>query len=238
MFRPIQIYNLLFSPDRQFNRFIRQRTGWAPVNSGLFRLAFHHKSLYPEIDQNNERLEFLGDAILAAVVTNYLFSIYPDKDEGFLTELKARIVSRSQLNRIAHRLMLHKYVQADMANSELQNHAIMGNTLEALTGAVYLDGNYNAARQFIEQKMIERFLNLDQLANQDDNFKSRLVEKGQEAGKTVTFSQLNEQLIDKQRYFTCGVFMDDQLMAKGSGYSKKEAEQIAARETLAQWQDE
>lgn len=235
MIRPAQFYNLLFSSYKDFNRFIKQRTGWSPRDPALFQLAFQHKSLYPLITQNNERLELLGDAILSAVVTAYLYRSYPEQTEGFLTAVKSRLVSRSQLNKIAHLLELSHYVQADINEGELQNNAILGNTLEALTGAVYLDGGYKAARTFIEKKIIEDVIDLDDIVQTDDNYKSRLVEWAQYAGKKVRFEQLNAETVNGHQYFTCGVYLDHQLTGKGSGYNKKEAEQVAAKETLDSW---
>lgn len=236
MIRPVQVYNLFFSSYKHFNRFIRARTGWTPIDTTLFQLAFKHKSLYPELHQNNERLELLGDAILASVVTHYLYRKYPHESEGFLTKMKSRIVSRSQLNKIAYRLTLKKYVQADLKEKELRKNAVLGNTLEALVGAIYLDGGYAAAKQFIENRLLEKILNIRYIENNDENFKSRLVEQGQQEGKSISFELLHETKVKKQKYFTCGAFVNDQLMAKGSAFSKKEAEQIAARQTLEQWE--
>jgi len=235
---PFQLYNLFFSSCKQFNRFIHQRTGRIPKNAYLFQLAFQHKSLYPGITQNNERLELLGDAILSAVVTDYLYRSYPEQTEGFLTEIKSRLVSRSQLNQIAQTLGLNQYVQADISEEDLQRNAILGNTLEALTGAVYLDGGYTAARKFIEKKIIKDVINLEDVIQTDDNYKSKLVEWAQHVGKEVRFKQLKAETINGHQYFTCGAYMDDQLVGQGSGYSKKEAEQLAAKEALATWSNE
>lgn len=238
MVHPFQLYNFFVSSYKDFNRFIYNRTGWTPKNPSLFQLAFQHKSLYPRITENNERLELLGDAILSAVVTDFLYRSYPEQTEGFLTEIKSRLVSRSQLNQIAQTLGLNEYVQADISEEDLQHNAILGNTLEALTGAVYLDGGYRAARKFIEKKIIKDVINLEDIIHTDDNYKSKLVEWAQHVGKKVKFQQLKAETINGHQYFTCGVYIDQQLEGKGSGYSKKEAEQSAAKETLATWSNE
>ena len=221
------------SRDRKLTLAVKTITGFSPGNLALYRLATLHSSKAPEVNgirQSNERLEYLGDAILGAAVADYLFRKYPFQDEGFLTEIRSRIVNRESLNQLAHRIGLHEVVEYDSRNQQLQR-VILGNTLEALVGAAYLDKGYLRTRKFVIDKLIQPYFNLDTVISSDTNYKSKVIEWAQRKGKQVRFEIVETRRNRNQREFTAQVFVDDQPSGIGFGSSKKKAEQDAAGKT-------
>ena len=221
------------SRDRKLTLAVKTITGFSPGNLALYRLATLHSSRAPEVNgirQSNERLEYLGDAILGAAVADYLFRKYPFQDEGFLTEIRSRIVNRESLNQLAHRIGLHEVVEYDSRNLQLQR-VILGNTLEALVGAVYLDKGYLRTRKFVIDKLIQPYFNLDTVISSDTNYKSKIIEWAQRKGKQVRFEIVETRRTRNQREFTAQVFIDDEPSGTGFGASKKKAEQDAAGKT-------
>ena len=221
------------SRDLKLTRAVKNITGLSPGNLALYRLATLHSSKATEVNgfrQSNERLEYLGDAILGAAVADYLFRKYPFKDEGFLTEIRSRIVNRESLNQLAHKIGLHEVVDYDSRNLQLQR-VILGNTLEALVGAVYLDKGYLRTRKFVIDKLIQPYFNLDTVISSDTNFKSKIIEWAQRKGKQVRFEITETKRSRNQREFTAQVLVDDQPSGTGFGASKKKAEQDAAHKT-------
>lgn len=219
--------------DRKLTSAVKNITGLAPGNLALYRLATLHSSKATEVNgfkQSNERLEYLGDAILGAAVADYLFRKYPFKDEGFLTEIRSRIVNREAMNQLAHKIGLHEVVDYDSRNLQLQR-VILGNTLEALVGAVYLDKGYLRTRKFVIDKLIQPYFNLDTVISSDTNFKSKIIEWAQRKGKQVRFEITETKRSGNQREFTAQVVVDDQPSGTGFGASKKKAEQDAAHKT-------
>ncbi|MFM7327961.1 MAG: ribonuclease III [Bacteroidota bacterium] len=221
------------SRDRKLTSAVKNITGLSPGNLALYRLATLHSSRATEVNgfkQSNERLEYLGDAILGAAVADYLFRKYPFKDEGFLTEIRSRIVNRESLNQLAHKIGLHEVVDYDSRNLQLQR-VILGNTLEALVGAVYLDKGYLRTRKFVIDKLIQPYFNLDAVISSDTNFKSKIIEWAQRKGKQVRFEITETKRARNQREFTAQVLVNDQPSGTGFGASKKKAEQDAAHKT-------
>ncbi len=211
-------------------------TGFSPGNIALYHLACVHSSRSKEVNgfrESNERLEYLGDAILGAAVADYLFKKYPFQDEGFLTEIRSRIVNRDSLNHLARKLGLQNLVQYDAKNTQLQQ-VILGNTLEAIVGAVYLDKGYLRCKKFVIDKLILPFYNLDTVINSNTNFKSKVIEWGQAKGKLVRFDLLEMKRTKNHKEFTAQVFINDEPAGKGFGASKKKAEQDAAFKTIAE----
>lgn len=229
----------LLGSDKAFRKAVGTITGRAPDNARLYRLAFTHSSavrLQPEKGrhQTNERLEFLGDAILGAVVAEYLFQKYPYEQEGFLTEVRSRIVNRESLNNIAFKLGLDKLVQLDAAQGRgARSRSVNGNALEALVGAVYLDLGYQAARKFILTRLVKGFVDVHTLTTTTANFKSKLVEWAQRQGKTLRYDLSGEARLGGMMEFTATVVLDEAVVATGMGLSKKQAEQLAAERALA-----
>ncbi len=221
------------SRDRKLTLAVKTITGLSPGNLAVYRLATLHSSKSTEVNgfrQSNERLEYLGDAILGAAVADYLFRKYPFKDEGFLTEIRSRIVNRESLNQLAHKIGLNEVVDYDSRNQQLQR-VILGNTLEALVGAVYLDKGYLRTRKFVIDKLIQPYFNLETVISSDTNFKSKIIEWAQRKGKQVRFEIVESKRTRNQREFTAQVIVDEQPSGTGFGASKKKAEQDAAHKT-------
>jgi len=220
--------------DKKIISALETIAGFTPKNLELYRLATLHSSIAKEnqngFKESNERLEYLGDAILGAAVADFLFKKFPFKDEGFLTEIRSRIVNRESLNLLAKKIGIGSIVQFDHKNSQLQQ-VILGNTLEALVGAIYLDKGYLKCKHFVINKLIVPHYDLDQLINVSSNFKSKLIEWGQREGKEVRFEIVSVQKGKLHKEFTAQVFVADQEMSTGFGNSKKKAEQDAAFKT-------
>ena len=180
--------------------------------------------------ESNERLEYLGDAILGAAVADFLFKKFPFKPEGFLTEIRSRIVNREALNLLARKIGVANIVQFDQKNAHLQQ-VILGNTLEAIVGAIYLDKGYIRTKKFVIDKLINPNYNVDDLVNSDSNFKSKIIEWAQREGKDVKFEILNVKKGRNHKEFTAQVLVDNEAKGTGYGNSKKKAEQDAAFKT-------
>ena len=172
-----KIYNYYFSPSKDLARKIKSVAGFIPNDLTLFKLAFAHKSSSNEKDyaiQNNERLEYLGDAVLGTIVAEYLFRKYPNANEGFLTKMRSKIVKRSSLNEIADSMGLE--IILSEYNSTKLSKAMLGNALEALVGAVYIETGYNYTYKYVVRRIMRKYLNIHELESYDDNYKSQLLE--------------------------------------------------------------
>lgn len=204
--------------------------GLKPVNLTLYALAFRHKSadLNKKERQNNERLEFLGDAILSAVVAEHLFHQYPNEHEGFLTTMRSKIVSRNNLNQIANQLHINSFI---IANLDIRKKAksINGDALEALLGAIYLDLGMKAVITFIKSNILTNHLSVSAFEKQVISYKSKLLEWSQRERKSLSFVFLNSWGSDHNKTFEMGVMMNGELIGTGVGESKKVAEEIAAQ---------
>lgn len=212
---------------------IRIIGGFTPSNLALYRLATIHSSRAKEKNgfrESNERLEYLGDAILGAAVADYLFKRYPFKDEGFLTEIRSRIVNRESLNHLARKIGINAIVQFDSKNAQLQQ-VILGNTLEALVGAVYLDKGYLRCKKFVIDKLIQPHFDLDLVINSNSNHKSKVIEWAQRNNKEIKFEILNVKNARNSREFSAQVYIGEQPYGLGYGLTKKKAEQDAAMKT-------
>lgn len=221
--------------DKALIASIKMITGSKPFNLKPYKIATQHtsvaKSLRTGFKESNERLEYLGDAVLSVVVAEYLFKRFPFKDEGFLTELRSRIVSRDSLNHVARTIGVPQIVQFDRKRKTPNSHkSLYGNTLEALIGAIYLDKGFKYSSHFILKKLLKPHFDLEEIINTTKNYKSKLIEWTQKNAKTPTFEHL--ETIDKGHYkeFIMEVRINNEPIAKGHGLSKKKAEQDAARE--------
>ncbi len=191
-----------------------------------------HRSKIEEIAQNNERLEFLGDAILGSVIADYLFKKYPYQTEGYLTEMRSRIVRRETLNNIALRMGLQKLVQYNQSDKGLSRSHIFGNALEALVGAVYLDQGFHKTKSFILKQMVKPYIDIDTLENRDTNFKNKLLSWAQKNSHELTFETIDEGSEGTRKVFTIGVILNGKKISDGTGFNKKEAGQVAAQNAL------
>jgi ribonuclease III len=220
--------------DQKIIDAVRTIGGFTPSNIALYRLAVIHSSKAKEKDgyrESNERLEYLGDAILGAAVADYLFKKYPFKDEGFLTEIRSRIVNRESLNTLAKKIGINAIVQFDSKNSQLQQ-VILGNTLEALVGAVYLDKGYLRCKKFVIDKLIQPYFDLEVVISSNSNHKSKVIEWAQRGNKEIRFEILDVKKGGRHmREFSAQVFIGEQPYGLGYGLTKKKAEQDAAMKT-------
>lgn len=204
-----------------------------PGNLSLYRLAFRHKSvaqnLKKGIKNSNERLEFLGDAVLGSVVAEVLFKLYPYEDEGFLTELRSKIVNRGNLNQLARRLGFEQLIQYDnrMVNSTRQS-SLLGDAFEALVGAIYLDKGYDFTKNFLVNHIIKSHIDIRQLEQTETNFKSKLIEWCQRHGKDITFELIENQVGESTKLFTVQANIDGEIVGMGKEFNKKNAEKLAA----------
>lgn len=215
---------------------VKSIAGFTPSNVALYHLATIHSSKSREKDgfrESNERLEYLGDAILGAAVADYLFKKYPFKDEGFLTEIRSRIVNRESLNALARKIGVASIVQFDSKNSQLQQ-VILGNALEALVGAIYMDKGYLRCKKFVVDKLIQPHFDLDLVIQSNANHKSKVIEWAQRNSKEIRFEILNVKKARNGREFSAQVFIGEQPFGLGYGFTKKKAEQDAAQKTCDQ----
>ncbi len=232
----ISLIKLLFVKDKELYVFIRRITGYYPRDIRLYRLAMIHRSKPLKLDNgrwcNNERLEFLGDAVLGNVVADFLYHTYPGKHEGFLTSTRAKIVQRESLNRIGNSLHLDTHVRA-MTHTSTHNSYISGNALEALVGAVYLDQGHKRCRKFIVNRLIKKFFDLNDLVKTEQNFKSRLIEWTQKCRVTIEYELVDSYTDEyKNPVFRTAVVLGGIHASEATGYSKKESHQIASKKAL------
>ena len=191
-----------------------------------------HRSKPEEATDSNERLEFLGDAILGAIIAEYLFKKYPYQSEGYLTELRSRIVRRETMNNVALRMGLNKLVKYNQNDRGLSRSHIFGNALEALIGAVYLDQGFTKTRKFILNQLVRTYIDLDTMESTDTNYKNQLLSWAQRNNHSMSFDTLDEKMDATRKLFTVGIMVDGELFASGTGYNKKEAGQVAAKNAL------
>jgi ribonuclease-3 len=224
------------SPSKTYRKLltaIHTIAGFTPSNLELYKLAVLHSSKGKETKgfrESNERLEYLGDAILGAAVADYLFKKYPFKNEGFLTEIRSRIVNRESLNHIARKIGVSSIVQFDHKNAQLQQ-VILGNALEAIVGAIYLDKGYIKSKKFVIDKLIQPYFNLELVISSNTNFKSKVIEWVQRNGKDIRFEVTITKKAKNTKEFIAQVFIAEQPFGQGYGYTKKKAEQDAAEKT-------
>jgi ribonuclease III len=226
--------NLFFSTNknREFKTQLTNVLGFAPGNVTLYKTALSHRSIREGADENNERLEFLGDAVLSSIVAHYLFRKYPYKGEGFLTEMRSKMVNRQMLNDIALRMGLRKITFYNKYDNSLKISQIFGNTLEALIGAVYLDKGYLGTKKWVEKFIILPHLFIDDLEVIELNIKNKLYGWANKNGKALEFETLNESFENGRRLFTIGATVDGELIAEAKGFNKKDASQIAAHKAV------
>jgi ribonuclease-3 len=212
-----------------FEKNLRNILGYNPGNLQLYRTALSHRSVKESNDQNNERLEFLGDAVLSSVVADYLFKKYPYKGEGFLTEMRSKMVNRATLNEIALKMGLKKITLFNKGDNGLKISQIFGNTLEALLGAIYLDLGYRKTQRWIMKRIITPHLFMEDLEVLEINHKNKLYGWANRNGKTLEFELIEERIENGRRLFTIGAVVDGAVIAQGKAYNKKDASQIAAQ---------
>ena len=219
--------------DVQLIRFVLIRFGYRPKKLHYFYQAITHKSLVSSMDTtSNERLEFLGDAVLDTVVAEYLYHRFPLEDEGYLTKIKAKIVNRKTLADIAHNMELHTILRYHKGRS-INVASLEGNALEALMGAIYLDGGLKAVHTSVCNHIFRKYVDLNRVLEEEIDFKSKLYIWCQKKKLTLEFILVNEEILaEGNRNYTIGVKINELFYGRGTGSSKKMAEQSASRETF------
>jgi ribonuclease-3 len=226
------IFSRFSEEDRTLQKALKNILGYKPGYLPYYISAITHRSHSDTVTTNNERLEFLGDAFIGSIVGEYLFKKYPTKDEGYLTEMRSKIVSRSSLNEIALRMGLQKIVRFNKNDRMLRRSHIFGNALEALVGAVYLDGGFEKTRKFILKRVLATFINMEELEVTEYNFKNKLYTWAQRLGKQVEFVTVSEKIEAGRKVFTVAIEVDGVNFMTASGYTKKEAGQLAAQRAM------
>ena len=235
LFSPLSWFGLNPKDEREKHLYesVKHLIGANPSNLELYRLAFLHASASREsvsktYKESNERLEFLGDSVLCMITASYLFKKFPFKDEGFLTEIRSRMVSRESLNVLGRKLGLEEVIEYEnQRKTSLSRSSMYGDALEAFIGAVYLDKGFSFTQKFVTQKILAQYFDLDTVVQNNPNFKSLLIEWAQKEGKKVQFT-LDEEGAHHNKEFTAFVLLENEKIAEGKGYSKKKAEQNAA----------
>lgn len=235
------ITELFSRKGRKFFFSIKRLTGCCPQSVSVYKMAFIHKSVQRKGPTgeviSNERLEFLGDAILGAVIASELYKLFPEKDEGALTKMRARIVNRNLLNKVGNQLNLERFIQSQ-AQLDLSQTHVLGDAVEALIGAVYVDRGFTRARRFILDRIIHPHVNIFEIALNDSNFKSLLIEWGHKHRQSVEFK--TEEITgtsDTPPMFLSKVYVNEELLGEGQATSKKEAQQKSARIALEKCAD-
>ncbi len=228
-----RLYNYYLSDDREMARRLNGLLGFTPAYLGLFKLAFYHKSTFTTrayAVTNNERLEFLGDAVLSSIVAEYLFRKYPNSDEGFMTKMRSKIVKRNSLDAIGDRMGLDLFLAS--FNQTKLSKSMLGNALEALVGALYIELGYEKTQRFVIRKILRKYIDINDLETYDDNFKSQLLEFCQKNGKEITYKVLAKYKSDKRDKFKVAVLIDGRKLGTADDFNKKAAEQMASERAL------
>ncbi|MBQ6726529.1 MAG: ribonuclease III [Bacteroidales bacterium] len=216
-----------------FSNFFKNVLGFKPKNRDLYELAFRHRSnskaLATGAKVNNERLEYLGDAVLSSIVADYLFHKYPHKEEGFLTEMRSKIVSRSNLNKVAKKIGLAELLS--FRGQQSQFKFINGDAFEALIGAIYLERGYTFAQKVVTNRIISVYMDIDTMAATDWNFKSKLIDWGQHNHRKVSFEVVNVIDCGYCKQYESRVLIDGEPHESAVDYSIKASEQLAAEKT-------
>lgn len=227
-----------FCKNRQLYRAFYAILGFYPRRLALYRQALVHKSCVSRHEEgearHNERLEFLGDAILDAVVGDIVYHRFPSQDEGFLTTTRSKIVQRESLGRLAVETGLDKLIMSHVQHHRNHNSYLEGNAFEALVGAIYLDRGYDYCIAFIERKVLRHLIDIDKVAHQEVNFKSRLLEWAQKKRFQIQFELLQQELNDEGALvFYSSVVVEGIECGRGHGFSKKESHQQASKNALS-----
>ncbi len=233
---------LQFRKEKELYFSLYKIIGFYPHDISLYKLALMHKSMFKRNEKgkpiNNERLEFLGDAILDATVGDIVYRHFPGKREGFLTNTRSKLVQREMLNKLAQEMGINQLIRYSSHGSS-HNSYMGGNAFEALVGAIYLDRGYDACMRFMKKRILSEMVNIDKVAYREVNFKSKLIEWSQKNRVLLEF-KIIEQKKDEQGspVFTYGVEIEGIKGCDGTGYSKKESQQVASKLTLARLRKE
>lgn len=227
-----KIFNSHPSEDGNFFLEMKKVLGFKPKSIDIYRKVFVHRSMNRKDALGNplnyERLEFLGDAMLGTIISKYLYKTVPEGDEGYLTKMRSKIVSRKHLNQLGMDLGLISFVESRIPKDHFGEN-IHGNVFEALIGAIYLDRGYKYCERFIQQKVIEPHVDIEQLESKVMSYKSLIIEWCQKQKKSFQFEIYEDTGNDTVRHYSVRLYIDQRMLAKGRATSKKKAEEKAAR---------
>jgi ribonuclease-3 len=229
--KPIRVY---FSADKKLHESLYNLLGFYPGNITLYKLAFRHSSasqlIKKGVRDSNERLEFLGDSVIGTVVAEYLFKKFPYKDEGFLTKMRSKMVSRNKHNQLAIKLGLNNFIESNNNRNGNKSNSIYGDAYEALIGAIYLDKGYNFVQNFLLKRIINTHIDMDEIETKEIDFKSKLIEWVQKEKKEFSFETIENSATTTDKQYLIHLLVDNQLVGTAQHFSKKRAEQIAAEQ--------
>ncbi len=223
--------NSLSIQDEEFLAYLKKIIGYKPKNIHYYKKAFTHSSTKKIVDgksYNYERLEFLGDTIIDTIVSAFLYNIAPLENEGYLTKMRAKIVSRENLNSLGKDLELLKYINSAVAQHKFGDN-IYGNIFEALVGAVFLDKGYVICEKFVNKTLIAPYVDIERLEGKITSYKSVLIEWCQKNKKEIRFLVSEDITKEKVKHFSVQLYIDKKVISKGRAPSKKKAEEIASR---------
>ena len=234
MIKFLQNLSPLNKSDQQLKKSLKTVLGFSPSNLSLYKQAFSHSSNKETV--SNERLEFLGDAVLGTVIADHLFKLFPLKDEGFLTQIRSKIVNGQNLQQLALKFGIDNYLKTNLGKNETTKSSAYGDAFEALIGAIYLDKGFIASRDFIIQRIIKIHVDIDELISTDTDYKSKLQIYTQKNKLNLEYRLLSEVQKGKEKIYTVQIFIADKPYTAFEHYSKRVAEQKAAQLTLEQLQ--
>jgi len=227
--------------DEVFYGELKQLLGFKPKNLDYYKTAFIHRSVKVLDAKGNrvnyERLEFLGDAMLGSIVAAFLFKMVPDGNEGYLTQMRSKIVSRSHLNALGKDLDLIRFVKSTISRNRMGPN-IYGNIFEALIGAVYLDRGYVYCEKFIDKRVIDNYVDIPALENKITSYKGIIIEWCQKTKKALKFDTYEDSGNEAVRHYSVKLSIDGQVISKGRATAKKKAEEIASRRVYFIYQEE
>lgn len=227
--------------DEDFYYALKSLLNFKPIKLNHYKKAFTHRSL-KMVDKkgkpiNYERMEFLGDAILGSVIASYLYKESPRGDEGYLTQMRSKVVSRKNLNQLGRDLDLIRFVKSNVSKNQVGDN-IHGNIFEALVGAIYLDRGYNYCHQFIYDQIITPYVDLERLEGKISSYKGLIIEWCQKNKKKYDFESYEDSGNQNTKHFSVRISIDGQKIAKGRATSKKKAEEMAAKRVYFAFQNE
>lgn len=228
-----QAYNFHFSSDKHLAKLLRPILGFTPIHMQFYREAFIHRSFYHEENTtgpDNERLEYLGDAVLGAIIAEYLYNKYPGRDEGFLTLMRSKMVNRKALNELADNLGFDVLMR--QLGGKVISEGMLGNAFEAFIGAIYLDVGFYNTREFVFKKLIRTYYNIHKLEFTNNNFKSLLLEYCQKNRLALEYRLMKQYKRSRRDCFEVAVCVGGSELARAEDFSKKSAEQSASQKAL------
>ncbi|MBL4668512.1 MAG: ribonuclease III [Flavobacteriales bacterium] len=223
-------FKRVFRKKDEYADILERIIGFYPHQVSIYKQAFLHKSIIQNNQlqsfESNERLEFLGDAVLDSVISNYIYHKFPKKDEGYLTKLRSKLVSRQTLNNLGVKIGLQELMKSSLDRA---SKSVYGDALEALIGAVFLDKGYTAAQKFVEEKLLQNHIDIEEVIQTETDFKSRVIEWCQKEKLSFDY-KITQQEEKKGKLYVAELLVDNIPKGRGISYTKKQAEQLASEQ--------